>query len=226
MFSEQVDSIVADEANKGRFVVLYLHTGLLFCRLPSPKIRERIYQLIDSGAGLVVTTHSHCFGAVEEYGQSVICYNLGDFLMDGQSMRRRRSMALEFFPPNVDREPLTYNIRFLENRDFHVSEASGITKLRCQLSFWSCRVLLKLPLSVYSALFNFIYRISIISHVTSTLAFILRSRGIKGTLAVLSRRKDEVLRYFSWIGRDRRESSTDYDAIESDRKKVTTRELR
>ncbi|WP_237134312.1 CapA family protein [Pseudohongiella sp. O18] len=228
MYSDELLESIDSAREKGRFVVLYLHTGLLFCRLPSPMIRERVYQLIDLGVDLVITAHSHCFGAIERYKEKVICYNLGDFLMDGQSMRRRTSMIFDFSlseSRDCQSKIIDYAVKFCRNDDYHVSETKGLNKIICLLVFKWNSLLLKLPSGFYKAVFNFIYRVNLASHVVSTLSFLVRSRGVKGTYRQLVKRKDEVLRYFSWVKKDRRDTSTDYDAIENNRKKITTKDI-
>jgi len=227
MYSDDLSETVRHAARSERFVVLYLHTGLLFCRLPSPVIRKRVHELIDLGADMVVTAHSHCFGAVEKYKDSIVCYNLGDFLMDGQSMRRRTSMILNFTLPNTSTKsgPPDYEIEFCQNRNYHVSKLKGLSSISSRIAFHWNSFLLKLPLGIYSVLFNIVYRLNLLSHVLSTLVFLVRKRGLSGAIRQLARRKDEVFRYFYWMRRDRRKTSTDYDAIEVNRKKITTKDL-
>lgn len=62
-------------------IVLY-HGGIEHYRYPSPQLQKRCRRFVDSGANLVVTQHSHCIGAQEDYKESRIIYGQGNFLFD------------------------------------------------------------------------------------------------------------------------------------------------
>jgi gamma-polyglutamate biosynthesis protein CapA len=64
-------------------VVVMLHFGLE----GRPQVtadQERLARAaVDAGAGLVLGAHAHVLQRVEEYGDGLIVYNLGNFVFDG-----------------------------------------------------------------------------------------------------------------------------------------------
>lgn len=66
--------------DKCDFAIVIFHAGKERYRYPSPWLREICKKMVDSGADLVTTQHSHCVGCVEEYEGSMIMYGQGNFL--------------------------------------------------------------------------------------------------------------------------------------------------
>lgn len=66
-------------------IVLY-HGGKEHYRYPSPILQKRCHAMIDSGADLIVTQHSHCIGCKENYKSGEIIYGQGNFLFDHQNL--------------------------------------------------------------------------------------------------------------------------------------------
>ncbi len=64
------------------FLIVYLHAGHEFTRIPSPRIRSACRALIDAGADLVIGHHPHMFQGVERYGNGWIAYSLGNLVFD------------------------------------------------------------------------------------------------------------------------------------------------
>lgn len=62
-------------------IVLYFHWNLDLEKLPFPMYRQFAKDLIDSGANVVVGTHSHCVQGGEKYNDGYIVYGLGNFFM-------------------------------------------------------------------------------------------------------------------------------------------------
>ncbi len=78
---ESPDHIRAMKAECDYVIVLY-HGGREHYRYPSPHLQKVCRKLIDKGADIVVTQHSHCIGCEERYMEGVIIYGQGNFLFD------------------------------------------------------------------------------------------------------------------------------------------------
>ncbi len=62
-------------------IVIFLHWSFDLETLPFPMYRQFSRALIDSGANLVVGTHSHCVQGGEKYKDGYIVYGLGNFFL-------------------------------------------------------------------------------------------------------------------------------------------------
>ena len=68
------------EAKKNADIVLVIyHGGKEFCRYPSPRLRLLCHEMVECGADVVITQHSHCIGCFEEYEGGKILYGQGNF---------------------------------------------------------------------------------------------------------------------------------------------------
>lgn len=74
------DFISSVKKNVDYLVVLY-HGGKEYYRYPAPYVQKRCRKLVDKGANLVVTQHSHCVGCMEDYNSGTIVYGQGNFLL-------------------------------------------------------------------------------------------------------------------------------------------------
>jgi len=63
-------------------VIYQCHVGTEFNPLPAPRVSEGFHRLIEAGASLVIGHHPHVPLGIEEYGDGLIAYSLGNFLFD------------------------------------------------------------------------------------------------------------------------------------------------
>ena len=77
---ESLDDIAKLRENCDYLIVLY-HGGKEFYRYPSPYLQKVCRKIVDKGADIVLTQHSHCIGCMEEYQGSTIVYGQGNFLL-------------------------------------------------------------------------------------------------------------------------------------------------
>ncbi len=67
------------EAKKNADVVLVIyHGGKEFCRYPSPRLRLLCHEMVECGADVVITQHSHCVGCYEQHEGGHILYGQGN----------------------------------------------------------------------------------------------------------------------------------------------------
>jgi len=59
-------------------IVLY-HGGKEYCRYPSPRLVNAAHEMVECGADVVITQHSHCIGCYEFYEGGHILYGQGNF---------------------------------------------------------------------------------------------------------------------------------------------------
>lgn len=60
-------------------IVIY-HGGTEKYRYPSPQTRLRFHRMVDSGANVVLSQHTHCVGSEEYYKGAYLLYGQGNFL--------------------------------------------------------------------------------------------------------------------------------------------------
>ena len=64
------------------FVFVLYHGGKEFYRYPSPEVQRICRRMVEKGADLVITQHTHCIGCREDYLSGVIIYGQGNFIFD------------------------------------------------------------------------------------------------------------------------------------------------
>jgi len=62
-------------------IVVYIHWGTEESSYPEPRDIFTARRLIDSGADIGIGSHAHAPQPVERYGNGIIAYNLGNFIM-------------------------------------------------------------------------------------------------------------------------------------------------
>ncbi|MBO4827660.1 MAG: CapA family protein [Prevotella sp.] len=76
--------VVCREINDYRkqcdFLIVIYHGGVEKFRYPSPETRKRFYRMVDSGANMILSQHTHCVGSEEYYKGSYLLYGQGNFL--------------------------------------------------------------------------------------------------------------------------------------------------
>lgn len=221
---DRVMSILSRYHDMGYCVILYAHIGILFCRYPNPVTYEYLHKCVEAGADIVVTAHSHCLGCMETYNGRPIFHSLGDFIMDGNSFRRRRSAALKL--EIEGRRVLTWELVPAEiNMKYETVCPSEKTSEKMQAEFNSVSNKLSTHSVGYAKFFKYRYKIELLNHIMSTLGFLIKQRGFAGTFKMVFQRFEEVGRMFIWLSKDRSKDRRDDDAIKADRKKFTQDEL-
>ena len=64
------------------FIIVLVHAGNEFYELPSPRTKKLYRYIIDLGADVVISHHTHTFSGYEIYQEKPIFYGLGNFLYD------------------------------------------------------------------------------------------------------------------------------------------------
>ena len=64
------------------YLIVILHAGNEFYELPSPRTKELYRYIIDIGADVIISHHTHAFSGYEIYRTKPIFYGLGNFIYD------------------------------------------------------------------------------------------------------------------------------------------------
>lgn len=73
---------ISDLKKQCDYVVVLYHGGKEFYRYPSPNLQRICRRMVEKGADVVVTQHSHCIGCRENYLSGIIIYGQGNFIFD------------------------------------------------------------------------------------------------------------------------------------------------
>ena len=221
---EEVLEIIKDWKEKACLVILYEHIGILFSRYPNPVTVDYLHSCIDGGVDAVVTAHSHCLGCMEIYHNVPIFHSLGDFVMDGNSFRRRRSGILKI--DIAEGKVKDWRIIPAEiNEEYATVSPSEQVGKRMLKEFARCSNNLAKNAGRYTQFFKCQYKKEMIQHTSSTLSYLVHTKGVGGMLKMVLMRFEEVGRMFKWVSKDRSHDRRDDDAIKADRKKFTQDEL-
>ena len=185
---------------------------------------EYLHGCIDSGAKAVVTAHSHCLGCMEIYKGVPIFHSLGDFVMDGNSYRRRRSGMLII---NIeDGRVKDWNIIPAEiNEEYATVSPTEEISRKMMKEFSAVSEKVAANIDHYSQFFKWQYKKEMVQHTSSTLSYLIHTKGVAGMLKIVFMRFEEVGRMFKWVSKDRSKDRRDDDAIKADRKKFSQEEL-
>jgi poly-gamma-glutamate capsule biosynthesis protein CapA/YwtB (metallophosphatase superfamily) len=64
------------------YLIVIVHAGNEFYELPSPRTKKLYRYIIDLGADVVISHHTHAFSGYEIYNSKLIFYGLGNFVYD------------------------------------------------------------------------------------------------------------------------------------------------
>jgi len=73
---------ISEARENNDYVVVILHSGNEFFELPSPRTKQLFRYIIDLGADVVFSHHTHAFSGYEIYNSKLIFYGLGNFIYD------------------------------------------------------------------------------------------------------------------------------------------------
>lgn len=62
------------------YLIVIYHGGAEKFRYPTPQTRKRFHRMVDSGANMVLSQHTHCVGSEEYYRGAYLLYGQGNFL--------------------------------------------------------------------------------------------------------------------------------------------------
>lgn len=62
------------------YLIVVYHGGAEKFRYPSPQTRERFHRMVDCGANMILSQHTHCVGSEEYYKGAYLLYGQGNFL--------------------------------------------------------------------------------------------------------------------------------------------------
>lgn len=221
---KRVNEIIAAEKSQGRMVIVYAHIGALFTRYPNPTTFDFLHGYVETGADCIVTVHSHCLGGMEVYKGIPIFHSIGDFVMDGNSFRRRRSAMLTL--TIEDKKIISWKLVPAEiNDELVTSLPDNKTRQKMLKSFDEVTNQIKKHTTDYGKFYKWQYKKEMMHHACSTLIYLIQKRGLKGMLRLVFMRFEEVGRMFKWMATDRSKVQRDDDAIKANRRKFKEEDL-
>lgn len=220
----RVMDIIREWKDKGWMVIVYAHIGMLLSRYPNPISVEYLHKCVDAGAGAIVSVHAHCLGCKEEYKGVPIFHSLGDFIMDGNSFRRRKSGMLRLMIENGKVAGYEIIPAVVNKENVTVRPTKRQSK-RMLADFYSVSGNLARHSDNYPPFFKWQYKKEMMQHTASTLLYLVHTKGFGGMVKMVFKRGEEVGRMFKWVAKDRSKDQRDDDAIRADRKKFTDQEL-
>ena len=99
------------------YLIVVYHGGAEKYRYPTPQIRKRFHRMVDCGANMILSQHTHCVGSEEYYKGAYLLYGQGNFLF--------RSFNNEFTDTGLIIELLISEGRFFVKK--HLVDAVGDT---------------------------------------------------------------------------------------------------
>lgn len=176
---------------RGKIVVL--HTGIMFCRLPTPTTRALVHSIAKHEPKCVILNHSHIVGASESIDGIPVHYGQGDFYMDAFGYARTISVAID---GNGRR------VMFLRNRHGKISQLQLISKGWLQFKLHCYNMLLVGNARLYKVLYACVYPYSIFRYNVFTALNLFRAKGLRLGLRQMWNRRQDVLNMILWTFTD------------------------
>lgn len=85
---------ISNAAASCDYLIVLFHGGVEQYRYPTPNHQKVLRKMIDKGADLVITQHSHCLGSMEKYENGIIIYGQGNFIFNKWSNEFWNTRAL------------------------------------------------------------------------------------------------------------------------------------
>lgn len=125
-------SLIKQEQEKGREVIVSLHGGVEYEHLQPPWLRKICHWIIDMGAIAVITHHPHVSGYVEKYNDKPIAWSLGNFWFTeggGKDFYNCLGYAFELYFD--DKNQISWNVipYYSDYEEGTIRELSGKEKL-------------------------------------------------------------------------------------------------
>ncbi|HET6273244.1 MAG TPA: CapA family protein [Bacteroidota bacterium] len=106
------------------YIVVNLHWGNEKAAIPDQWQQELAHGIIDAGANAVIGHHPHVLQGVEEYGDGVIAYSLGNFIFGGNS---RSSYDTALFEIVLNEKGAHHRIVPVQVTNWQARELTGAT---------------------------------------------------------------------------------------------------
>lgn len=92
---EQIISGITSLKEQGvDFIIFAVHWGIEYSYVPASNQVEMAHAVIDAGADVIWGHHPHVLQPIEEYGDGIICYSLGNFSFGGNTSPRDYDSAV------------------------------------------------------------------------------------------------------------------------------------
>ena len=78
---------------KHDYLVVIFHAGSEYFRYPTPDVRRKCHRMVDSGADIITTQHTHCVGCEEYYKNAYILYGQGNFCFGRHKNKERQKIT-------------------------------------------------------------------------------------------------------------------------------------
>lgn len=80
--ARELQEAVREARNDVDVLVVSLHMGYMYVDYPHPRQRREALALLEAGADAVLLHHAHVVQGIEATADGVVCYNLGNLLVD------------------------------------------------------------------------------------------------------------------------------------------------
>lgn len=87
---------ITASAQANDLTVVYLHSGNGYTAILDDKQQDVAHSIIDAGADMVIGSHPHNVQPVELYGNGIIFYSLGNFIMDQGNTFTRDGIIVQY----------------------------------------------------------------------------------------------------------------------------------
>lgn len=199
---DQIKFLIESKKKEKRFVIVYIHGGIMFSKYPNPKFRTKLQQIVNYGSDLVISVHPHVLGGYEIYNNKPIIYSLGDFIMDGKSFRRRTGAILQIKVMENHQCNFSFHPTYITKNHF-VTLKKGFFKRLNLLSINRVKRRLENTNNQdYIKFYKKKYPLQIFIHAASTILYQLIHKGPVFILKLFYKRAKDFKNMYKWLKKD------------------------
>ncbi|MGF7050242.1 poly-gamma-glutamate synthesis protein (capsule biosynthesis protein) [Paenibacillus sp. DS2015] len=107
---EPMLSEIKKSAKANDFTIMYIHWNQEFMDYPEKYARTMAKQMIDSGADIIIGSHSHCLMGIEYYKNKPIYYSLGNFIFNRSTRGGDKTLDSMMVDFEIDNDKMTSKI--------------------------------------------------------------------------------------------------------------------
>lgn len=119
---------IAELKNQCNYIIVVYHGGIERFRYPSPEIRKRFHRMVDNGANMILSQHTHCIGCEEWYNGAYLLYGQGNFLFrDVRPGETDKGIIIEIRFQDGKTEVVKHLVKSVEKRFVRYDEAQNFS---------------------------------------------------------------------------------------------------
>ncbi len=119
---------ISDLKRQCDYLIVVYHGGIERFRYPSPENRKRFHRMVDNGADMILSQHTHCVGCEEWYKGAYLLYGQGNFLFRNlRPGQTDEAIIIEIRITNGEPSVVKHLVKCVEDKFVRYNEQQNFT---------------------------------------------------------------------------------------------------